>query len=261
MTDKRHVMQEVYGIIGYPLTHSFSPDYFMNKFRRENIHAVYKPFPLTTITAFSALLTDIPGLRGLNVTIPYKQKIMPLLTGLSPEAAAVGAVNCIGIAGQQAYGYNTDVLGFRESLKPLLYTQHNKALVLGTGGSARAVCFVLQQLGIDYTAVSRMKTSEAICYQELTATMVNSHPLIINTTPLGMFPEIHRFPDIPYQGLTRHHLLYDLIYNPAVTVFLQKGKAAGATVQYGLPMLHLQAEASWKLWAGGNHLEEGIPIV
>jgi shikimate dehydrogenase len=244
-------MAAVYGLIGYPLTHSFSSQYFQRKFAGEGIDAQYRAFELTTILEFPALLESTPDLKGLNVTIPYKAAILPYLDRLSEAAMVIGAVNCIDIENNKLAGYNTDVIGFSESLKPLLKDPHTNALVLGTGGSSLAVKYVLEALDIEYVTVSRTKKAECITYKELTTSLIKAYPLIINTTPVGMYPNTESFPELPYEGITEHHLLFDLVYNPEETKFLSLGKERGATVKNGLEMLHLQAEASWRIWNKG----------
>jgi len=236
-----------YGLIGYPLQHSFSPAYFAAKFEKEGIDAVYTAYPLDGISKFPQLLHENP-LLGLNVTIPYKQAVIAYLDELDAAAKAIGAVNCIDIRDGVSKGYNTDVKGFKDSLVPLLQSHHTKALVLGTGGASLAVRYVLDELGIVYTSVSRDKKEGVVCYEELTGDMVSGHKLIVNTTPLGMGSYMDEHPAIQYEAIGQEHLLYDLIYNPEETIFLQKGKAQGAAIKNGLEMLHLQAEASWDIW-------------
>ena len=244
----------LFGLIGFPLSHSFSAKYFAKKFDTESItDADYRLFPLENITGILSLIRQQPDLRGFNVTIPHKVAILPVLDHITPEAAAVGAVNCIRIErvsdSIRLIGYNTDIFGFRESLIPVLKPYHQSALVLGTGGAAKAVCFSLRELGINYTLVSRSQNDKAnILYSQLNETVIHDNLLIINTTPKGMFPEVSKSPDIPYQLLTNRHLLFDLIYNPPVTNFMQSGIDAGATVLNGLKMLELQAEKSWEIW-------------
>ena len=244
----------LYGLIGFPLTHSFSNQYFEKKFADANIQdACYKLFPLENLTQLPLLLQQHTDLQGFNVTIPYKVAILPFLHHISHEAREIGAVNCVKIernaSGIILSGYNTDIFGFRESLVPVLKPHHRNALVLGTGGAAKAVCFTLQQLGINYTQVSRSIKNEANkLYSQLTEADINDNLLIFNTTPVGMFPEISKSPEIPYQFLTSRHLLFDLIYNPAITRFMQSGLDAGATVLNGLKMLELQADKSWEIW-------------
>lgn len=241
-------MQQLYGLIGYPLTHSFSPGYFNKKFQEGGIDAVYKAFELKSINELPRLLNTYSQLKGLNVTIPYKQEVIPYLNSLDEAAEEIGAVNCIAFEQGSLKGYNTDILGFELSLNPLLQPHHNRALVLGTGGSSKAVKYVLRKLGIPYLSVSRNKDEDTITYDELNEELINKHTLIINTTPLGMHPHVDDYPPIPYQFITNQHLLYDLIYNPQETKFLSLGKARGAAVKNGLEMLHLQAEESWRIW-------------
>ena len=240
---------KVYGLIGYPLSHSFSKGFFAEKFAREGIrNCMYESFPIPEISELPALLAQYPDLQGLNVTIPYKQAVMSYLDELSPAAAQIGAVNCIHFKEGRKIGYNTDAIGFRRSLEPLLQPHHNKALVLGTGGAAKAVQYVLEGLNIPYKLVSRQASADAISYEQLDAATMTSHTLIVNTTPLGMYPNVSAAPALPYEQLTDKHLLYDLIYNPAVTAFLQQGADRGATIKNGHEMLILQAEASWEIW-------------
>lgn len=238
----------LYGLIGYPLEHSFSPGYFNDKFRRENIDAIYRAFPIHFTNEYKQLLLAHPHLSGLNVTIPYKQEIIALLDDIDKDAAIVKAVNCIRFVEGKSIGYNTDIIGFAKSLSPLLQPYMNKALVLGSGGSSKAVQFVLNQLCIEYLIVSREKKQGCITYKDLNTGLINEHLLIINTTPLGMYPNIEACPELPYEAITDKHLLYDLIYNPALTKFLQMGQQYGATIKNGQDMLELQAEASWAIW-------------
>lgn len=237
-----------YGLIGFPLGHSFSKAYFTDKFQREGVAAQYLNFEIADIAAFKGVLSSSPQLAGLNVTIPYKQQVIPFLDGLSEAAHSIGAVNTIQFKGGQLIGHNTDHIGFSESLKPLLRVHHKKALVLGTGGSSRAVVYALQQLGITVIQVSRKPTEVQIGYADLDEATMADHLLIVNTTPLGMSPNVDQCPLIPYQYLSANHLLFDLVYNPAETRFLQKGKAQGAVPKNGLEMLQLQAEAAWQIW-------------
>ena len=240
---------KVYGLIGYPLSHSFSKGFFAEKFAREGIRdCMYESFPIPEIGELPALIAQYPDLQGLNVTIPYKQVVMPYLDEMSPAAAQIGAVNCIRFKDGRKTGYNTDAIGFRRSLEPLLKSYHNKALVLGTGGAAKAVQYVLENLNIPYKLVSRKASADSVSYEQLDASIMASHTLIINTTPLGMYPNVDAAPALPYELLTDKHLLYDLIYNPAVTAFLQQGADRGATIKNGHEMLILQAEASWEIW-------------
>ncbi|WP_343668278.1 shikimate dehydrogenase [Chitinophaga sp.] len=241
---------KVYGLIGYPLSHSFSKGFFAEKFAREGIQGcVYDSFSLPAITDLSALIEKYgTELNGLNVTIPYKEAVIPYLDELSPAAAKMKAVNCIRFINGRKIGHNTDAIGFRRSLEPLLQPHHNKALVLGTGGAAKAVQYVLEALNIPYKLVSRQASAGTITYEAVTADVIATHTLIINTTPLGMYPNVDAAPALPYEKLNEQHLLYDLIYNPAITAFLQKGAERGATIKNGHEMLILQAEASWEIW-------------
>ncbi len=238
-----------YGLIGYPLGHSFSPAYFREKFERENIDARYDAFPLQCPDDFPLLLREHHGLCGLNVTIPHKQAIIPFLDALHPEARAIGAVNCIGFGDGKSTGYNTDWRGFRDSLYPLLQPWHVRALVLGTGGASGAVRYALQELGVGITSVSRVATGRSLCYEQLTHEILAMHPLIVNTTPLGMHPHADTAPPLPYEAIGSKHLLYDLVYNPSQTRFLAFGAAHGAATKNGLEMLERQAEASWRVWS------------
>lgn len=240
-------MAAQYGLIGFPLTHSFSPEWFTEKFATLDIDAVYKAYPLDNIESINDLLANYP-LKGLNVTIPYKKGVVEFLDHLSPAVEKIGAVNCIDIRNGKRYGHNTDVIGFEKSLTPLLTGHHTKALVLGTGGAAQAVKYVLEMLGIEYQSVSRRRTEEALAYEDITEDTVAQYPLIINTTPLGLLPDVDEAAAIPYHVVTDKHLLYDLIYNPAETKFLRLGKKYGAATKNGHEMLVLQAEASWEIW-------------
>ncbi|WP_262248113.1 shikimate dehydrogenase family protein [Parapedobacter soli] len=242
-----------FGLIGFPLGHSFSKKYYDAKIEREQITDIdYKLYPIPVITDFVGLIENDHELMGVNVTIPYKIAVMDYLDGLSPEAEAVAAVNCIRIerkgSKSMLIGYNTDVYGFRESLKPLLKPHHDAALILGNGGAAKAVSFALGQLGIAHTIVSRSPQKGQLNYSQLNAAVIGIHPLIINTTPLGTYPDVTSHPGIPYGLLGDRHLLYDLVYNPPETEFLKRGKAVGADTKNGLEMLELQAERNWEIW-------------
>lgn len=241
-------MTAQYGIIGYPLGHTFSPGFFNNKFATEGIDATYQAFPIPAITDMPGLLRDHPQLRGLNVTIPYKQQVMPLLDEVTPQAAAVGAVNCIAIKDGRTIGHNTDIIGFRRSLGPVLQPWHDRALILGSGGAAKAVEWVFREMGIRYTIVSRTVGPGRLTYDDLVPQMIQACKLVVNTTPLGMHPDTDSYPPIPYEGFTPQHLAYDLVYNPAHTQFLQRAAAYGAITRNGLEMLHLQALAGWEIW-------------
>ena len=239
-----------FGLIGKKLGHSFSKRYFTEKFDREGIaNAVYELYELPEITELPALLTREPELVGLNVTVPYKEVVIPYLDALDESAAQIGAVNTIKISGGRLKGYNTDFIGFRDTLQ-LFYPvdAQTKALVLGTGGAAKAVWAALHSIGIAYTSVSRNPSENELSYRAITPEVLQAYSLIINTTPLGMAPDIEAAPAIPYESLTPSHFLYDLVYNPEETLFLRKGRAAGAKTMNGLPMLYAQAEAAWKIW-------------
>lgn len=239
----------LFGLIGKTLSHSFSQAYFEEKFRREGINdATYSLFELADISLVPALIREHPDLIGFNVTIPYKQQITPFLDELSEEASAVGAVNTVVIQRTDNHihttGHNTDIIGFRQSLQDIEIP--DRALVLGTGGAAAAITYVLEKMGCACTAVSR-NPERGLPYSALTTEIVAQHRLIVNCTPLGTFPNVHEKPDIPYEGISGKHFLYDLVYNPAETAFLQEGRLRGARVRNGLQMLHAQAEAAWSL--------------
>lgn len=238
-----------YGLIGYPLTHSFSPGWFAKKFATLGIDATYTTFPLTGVEEITTLLKTVPDIKGLNVTIPHKESIIPYLDELDDTAQKIGAVNCIAFDNGKSKGYNTDAAGFKNSLVPLLKHHHTKALVLGTGGASHAVTYVLDVLSIAYKKVSRTATEDTITYDALNNDIVREHTLIINTTPLGMYPHTDAYPPLPYEAISSQHLLYDLIYNPEETRFLTLGKQAGATIKNGMEMLELQAEESWRIWS------------
>jgi len=238
-----------FGLIGYPLSHSFSENYLAEKFQREKIHdAVYKNFPLETIQQLPQLIIKHTNISGLNITIPHKESVMDFLDETDTSAKNIGAVNVLKIQNGKLKGFNTDHIGFLRSLKPSLQTHHRKALILGTGGSSKAVSYVLSLLNIEYKYVSRNTIENGFTYSDLNAEILNEFWLLINTTPLGMFPENDVCPPLPYEHLISKHLLFDLIYNPAETLFLQKGKTQGATTKNGLEMLQIQAEESWKIW-------------
>ncbi len=240
---------KLYGLIGFPLSHSFSKKYFTDKFLKEGIEdCVYELFPLEHINHLPQLVQAHPYLCGLNVTIPYKEQVLPYLNDYSKVVAETGACNCITIRNGHLKGYNTDVAGFEQSLKPLLQAHHTKALILGTGGAAKAVEWVLKNIGIDCRYVSRKKIDGILSYDELDEALLTDYPLIINTTPLGMQPNVTTKPSLPYAGIGPNHLCYDLVYNPAVTAFLQEASQRGAVIKNGLEMLELQAEEGWRLW-------------
>ena len=239
-----------FGLIGYPLSHSFSQKFFTEKFLKENIvNAHYANFPIPSIESFAALWKEHPNLEGLNVTIPYKKEVIAFLQHSSPVVESIKACNCIRKFNNELYGYNTDVIGFEKSLLPFLQSHHTHALILGTGGASAAVQWVLQKLNIQYQVVSRKGNAVAnLSYEQLTKSIIETHTLIINTSPLGMFPNVNEAPPIAYEGITAQHHLYDLVYNPTETLFMKNGLAKGATVQNGLAMLHIQAEESWAIW-------------
>lgn len=241
-----------YGLLGHPLGHSFSRTYFNQKFEAEKINAQYLNFDIPSIKDIKSILKENPDLNGLNVTIPYKEQVIPFLDDLDEDARLIGAVNVIkftkGIFGKKLKGYNSDVIGFKQSIEPLLDKTHSKALILGTGGASKAVFHGLKQLGVGSTMVSRKPKEFCITYEEITAKTMEQYTVIINTTPLGMFPNINACPEIPYHLLTPKHLLYDLLYNPDETLFMKKGKEKGAVVKNGLEMLLLQAFAAWEIW-------------
>ena len=246
-----------FGLIGYPLSHSFSQKFFTEKFLKENIvNAQYDNFPIASIESFAALWKEHPSLEGLNVTIPYKKEVIAFLQHSSPVVQAIKACNCIRKFNNELYGYNTDVIGFEKSLLPFLKAHHTHALILGTGGASAAVQWVLQKLNIQYQVVSRKSNTieentelkASLSYDQLSNSIIESHTLIINTSPLGMFPNVNEAPPIAYDAITAQHHLYDLVYNPIETLFMKNVLAKGATVQNGLDMLHIQAEESWTIW-------------
>lgn len=238
-----------FGLIGFPLSHSFSKGYFTDKFINEQIHdCAYDVFPLAKIEDFVSLCEERNNLQGLNVTIPYKQAVIPFLDELDSEAAAIGAVNTIKFSQGKKIGYNSDCYGFEMSLQPLLQAHHTTALILGTGGASKAVEYVLQKLGIAFQYVSRTKQENVITYTEIDKSVMQHYTLIVNTSPVGMYPNVDAAPEIPYEYIDKQHLLYDLVYNPVETRFLYEGKIRGAQIKNGLEMLHLQAERSWQIW-------------
>jgi shikimate dehydrogenase len=242
-----------YGLIGYPLGHSFSKKYFTEKFQTEQItNCSYDNYPLKNLDGFKDLVSREDELCGLNVTIPYKSEIIRFLDGIDSEAEEIGAVNVLKIkrSGKQLslHGFNSDISGIRDSLLPFISENTPGALVLGTGGSSRAVCYVLKKLGIKVNLVSRNRKPGAILYSDITSAILDSSLLIINTTPLGMYPDIESKPEIDYARLTDKHVLFDLVYNPELTAFLSTGKEQGCHVISGLKMLYSQAEKSWEIW-------------
>lgn len=243
-----------FGLIGYPLSHSFSKKYFSEKFEAERItDAVYELYPIASIDELPQLLKSNPELIGMNVTIPYKQQVIPFLDEIDPKAEAIGAVNTIHLNNGKLKGYNTDYLGFKESLIKFIGSKAKpeSALILGTGGASKAVTAALSDLAISYQLVSRSVSSGHLAYEDLNEShhhLITQSPLIINTTPLGTHPNTEELPELPYHLLTPDHMLYDLVYNPLVTAFMQKGIDAKCWVKNGLEMLHGQAEAAWKIW-------------
>lgn len=244
--------KSLYGLIGYPLGHSFSQNFFNEKFKSEGINAEYVNFEIPEIDFVMELLSENPDLKGLNVTIPYKKLIIPYLDDLDLEAKEIGAVNVIKIMTKDddlyLKGFNSDVIGFSKSIAPLLRSEDKKALVLGTGGASKAVKYGLQKLGLAVTSVSRTQAENQITYDEITDETMKNHTVIVNTTPLGMYPKIDTCPNIPYELLTNNHLCYDLVYNPEETLFLKQSRERGARIKNGLEMLLLQAYASWEIW-------------
>ena len=237
-----------YGIIGFPLGHSFSKGFFTEKFARESIDAQYLNFEIPDATMLKDVLRENPELRGLNVTLPHKQAVIPLLDELSDEAREIGAVNVIRIRDGKLKGFNSDIIGFSESIKPLLQPHHSKALILGTGGASRAIRVGLSRLGIEWTYVTRSPREGMFAYSDLTPEVMKEYTVIVNCSPVGMFPKVDQAPAIPYELLTPKHLLFDLVYNPEDTLFMKRGREQGAIVKNGLEMLHLQAVASWRFW-------------
>lgn len=249
----------LYGIIGFPLGHSFSRGFFTEKFAREGIDAQYLNFEIPDVAMLKDVLSENPELRGLNVTLPHKQAVIPMLDELSDEAREIGAVNVIRIRDGRLKGFNSDIIGFTESIRPLLQPHHTRALILGTGGASRAIRVGLSRLGIEWTYVSRNPSTihpsitgcaggGSFTYSDLTPEVMEQYTVIVNCSPVGMFPKVDQAPAIPYDSLTPKHLLFDCVYNPEDTLFMQKGRAQGATVKNGLEMLHLQAIASWRFW-------------
>jgi shikimate dehydrogenase len=242
---------KTYGIIGFPLTHSFSQKYFTEKIESNGIaDAVFNCYPLTTIEQFPALLSNHTSLKGLAVTIPYKEKVLKYVTHLSEEVKQIAAANCIKVRGNELTAYNTDIIGFEKSFVKNLKPIHKKALILGTGGASKAVQYVLKKLGIEFLVVSRneMDDENFIQYNQVTAGIIKQYHILVNATPLGMLPAVDTCPDLPYELLTTDHYLFDLVYEPAKTVFLQKGEQQGATIINGFEMLIIQAEENWIRW-------------
>ena len=247
-----------YGIIGHPLGHSFSKNYFNEKFHDEGIDAEYINFDIQNIGNLPEVLATNPELKGLNVTIPYKEKVLSYLDYISVEARAIGAVNVIRVEhkGNNVLlkGYNSDVIGFTRSIEPILEKFHRKALVLGTGGASKAVSYGLRSLGLETLLVSRFERPGTIQYKDITPDVVREYKVIVNCTPCGMYPNYEECPELPYEALDSHNLLYDLIYNPDETLFMKKGREQGALTKNGIEMLLLQAFASWDFWNGKEHI-------
>ena len=241
----------LYGLIGYPLGHSFSKQYFTEKFAREGLtNCSFETFPISSIEDFPALLKENPELKGLNVTIPYKEQVLQFISELSGEVRAIRAANCIKISGDKMVAYNTDIIGFERSFTKQIQPHYTKALILGTGGSSKAVQYVLKKLNIDFLLVTRSESKKEgkINYKMISEKIMHEYKAIINCSPAGMSPNENTFPDIPYHLLTPDHYLFDLVYKPAQTLFLQKGEERGAAIQNGYEMLIIQAEESWKIW-------------
>ena len=250
MVQKQDKYMYKFGLIGRDIEYSFSRAYFNEKFARENCKHTYVNFDLDQITEFNDIIENNKNLKGLNVTIPYKEDVIPYLDKLNKRAKLIGAVNTIKISKKgKLIGYNTDYYGFKKSLEPLLESHHKKALILGTGGASKAIVYVLKKLDIDYKFVSRNSSNDiTLNYNSLTEKVIEEHQIIINCTPLGTFPNVELCPSIPYQYISEKHLLYDLVYNPAETEFLKRGKNQGATTCNGKHMLSLQAEKAWRIW-------------
>lgn len=244
--------KNLYGLLGRNISYSFSRGYFSEKFERENIKdSFYTNFDIPEITEFKQLINNNSNLKGMNVTIPYKEVVIPFLDELNETAAAIGAVNTIQFKDGKLIGHNTDYYGFQKSIEPFINPKiHHKALILGTGGASKAVLYVMQLLGIKATLVSRTPQAGQLMYSALSKEIMNNYQIIINTTPLGTFPKVDDKPNIPYEYLGAQHLLFDLIYNPSETSFLSEGKKRGTTIANGQRMLQLQAEKAWEIWNG-----------
>ncbi|MDR0794005.1 MAG: shikimate dehydrogenase [Chitinophagaceae bacterium] len=239
-----------YGIIGFPLAHSFSKKYFTEKISREKLTGVFfENYELKEIALLNTLLQN-PDFKGFCITLPYKKEVLKFLHHATDEVKKMNACNCVKIANGKLYGYNTDVVGFEKSFVKQLKPHHKKALILGTGGAAAAVEFVLQKLHIEYKFVSRNKTENNFSYSHLNEDILSEYTVVINSTPLGTYPKVEEAPEIPYRFITPKHYLFDLVYNPPLTKFLEKGQQQGAAIQNGYEMLVLQAEENWKIWNG-----------
>lgn len=244
-----------YGLLGYPLSHSFSKRFFDKKFIDEAIPASFMNFEFPEAASIIEEVRERAALCGFTITIPHKQNIIPLLNRLDRAAEEIGAVNCVKIENnRELVGYNTDYIGFVNSIKPMLQPHHTKALVLGTGGASKAVVYGLKTLGVSSTLVSRRGSKQILSYEELSSDIMEEHSIIVNTTPLGTFPKIEGYPDIPYSKIGSKHLLYDLVYNPELTQFLDRGAKQGATIKNGMDMLELQALEAWSIWNRDNTL-------
>ncbi|MGY5351526.1 shikimate dehydrogenase family protein [Wenyingzhuangia sp. IMCC45533] len=240
-----------FGLVGRNISYSFSRGYFTEKFQKLNLEShQYTNFDLQDIASLKEIISlKENGLKGLNVTIPYKQEVQAFLTDIDNDAKQIGAVNTIKLSDDgSAVGFNTDVYGFQKSIEPLLKSHHTKALILGTGGASKAVAYAFKKLGIEYEFVSRTAKNTILSYEQLTPALINEFTVIVNCSPLGTSPNVDLKPDIPYAALTERHLLYDLIYNPSETTFLRLGKEQGAAIKNGLEMLQLQAEKAWEIW-------------
>lgn len=243
-----------YGLIGYPLVHSFSQNYFNAKFENERINARYINFEIPSIDDLAEVLARNPELKGLNVTRPYKEKVIPFLDSISPEAKSIGAVNVIRVSHKGSKtilkGFNSDVIGFTKSIEPMLESCHKKAMILGTGGASKAIDYGLKSLGLETMFVSRFNRPGTVRYDNVTPEMMKEYNVIVNCTPCGMYPRTDECPNLPYEAIDEHNILYDLLYNPDLTLFMEKGAKRGATIKNGLEMLLLQAFASWEFWHG-----------
>lgn len=252
MADKE---KDIYGLLGYPLTHSFSMNFFNQKFESEHLNAEYLNFEIPEIDLLMEILSEFPTMKGLNVTIPYKEQIIPYMDEMDEAAREVGAVNVVKVIPAtngthfMLKGYNSDIIGFSDSISPLLKSTDMNALILGTGGASKAITYTLKHLGLNVTLVSRTKKNDScITYQDITEEIIKNNTVIVNTTPLGMYPNVDNAPDIPYEFLDSSHLCYDLLYNPDETKFMRLASQHGAKVKNGLEMLLLQAFASWNIW-------------
>lgn len=254
MPTSKKIITKQYGIIGHPLAHSYSPTFFNEKFAQKGIKSEYKAFDIASIQAFPTIVQEHPLMRGFNVTIPYKQAVMPYLNEIDANAADIGAVNVVKVEEKDGKpyltGYNSDWYGFTRSLQPLLKPWHTKALVLGTGGASKAIIYALTQLGIEYKLASRTPREGQFSYQDITPAVMQEYTIIINTTPVGTFPNTKECPNIPYEYITDRHLVFDLIYNPIRTLFLQQAEMKGATIRNGWEMFVYQALRSYQIWEG-----------